>query len=351
MTDARERFAAFALPVGLSLLFAVILLLAVTRSPRDTLEAFRLVFEGSWGSADKIEQTLMVWVPIVLAAAGLTVTFAAGLWNIGVEGQVALGAIGAAWAAREISAPGYLLVPIVIVAGMIFGILWGLLVGVLRTYGGVNEIFGGLGLDFVATALTIYLIIGPWARVGIASTSGTDPFPKEAWLPRVGDLLSPVAVGIAVAAVVAVYVLLRGTLFGLKLKAVGRSRESAFLLGIPTGWYMLGAFAICGALAGLGGVSQAIGFHHRLVPTISGNYGFLGILVVLLANFRAVWIAPIALFFASVGVGASQLQLRLDLNSSLGGVIQGVLVFFAIFGLGWRRYHHARRARLAAVAE
>ena len=125
-----------------------------------------------------------------------------------------------------------------------------------------KQIFGGLGLDFVATGLTIYLIIGPWARPGIASTSGTEPFPEAAWLPSLGDTrFSPIAVTLAIIAVIGVWLLLRGTRFGLKLKAVGRNRYSAHLLGIPTERFILGAFAICGALAGLAGaVAAFVGF-------------------------------------------------------------------------------------------
>ena len=156
--------------------------------------------------------------------------------------------------AREVSAPRPLLVLLTIVAGAIGGLLWGLLVGVLRTAGGVNEIFGGLGLDFVALSLTTYLVIGPWARSGVASTSGTDPFPEEALLPSLeGTRLSPLAVGLAIVALIGVWLLFRGTLYGLKLKAVGRNRPSAFLMGIPTNRFLLGAFMICGALAGIAG--------------------------------------------------------------------------------------------------
>jgi simple sugar transport system permease protein len=272
------------------------------------------------------------------------VTFAAGLWNIGVEGQIILGAIGASLIAREVAAPPIVLVPLTLLLGAVFGILWALLCGVLKTRGRVNEIFGGLGLDFVATGLTLYLIIGPWARPGIASTSGTEPFPEDSWLPALADTrLSIPAVLLAALAVVAVWLLLRGTRTGLKLKAVGRNPHSAFLLGIPTDRYVLGAFAVCGALAGLAGAIQATGFHHKLVPSVSGGYGFLGILVVLLAGFRAAYVAPIAAFFAIVAVGSVSLTLRLDVDSALGGVLTGVLVLFALLGTGLRTYRARRR--------
>jgi simple sugar transport system permease protein len=317
-----------------------IVLLQLAGAP--PLEALGLLWDGSVGSAAKISDTLAAWVPLTLAAAGLVVTFAAGLWNIGVEGQVVAGAVAATWVAREVPGPAPLLLPLMLVAGLAGGALWALLAGVLKTRGGVNEIFGGLGLDFVASGLAIYLIIGPWKREGIASTSGTDLFGQAAWLPTLGAARVPaVAIALTVLAVVLVYLLMRGTRFGLRLKAVGKNPRSAHLMGIPPGRYTLAAFALCGGLAGLAGAVQVSGVFHKLVPSVSGGYGFLGILVVLLAAYRAAWIGPIGLFFAAVAVGSTQLSLRLDLDSSLGGVLQGVLVLLVIMAGGWR----ARRSR------
>lgn len=323
------------LPIALALAFAALLLALIGASP---LDAFQLLIEGAFGTSAKLSDTLMAWVPLALCASGLLITFAAGLWNIGIEGQIVAGAIAAAWVAREVDAPGAALVPLTLLGGAIGGAAWGLIVGALRAFGKVNEIFGGLGLNFVATGLTIYLIIGPWKRAGIASTSGTEPFPREAWLPTLEGLrLAPLAIALALAAVAIVYLLLRGTLFGLQLKAIGSNPRSAFLLGIPTSRYMLLAFALCGVLAGLAGAVQATGFHHKLVPAVSGGYGYLGILIVLLSGFRAAWITPIALFFALITVGSTQLQLRLNLDSSVGGVLQGALVLFVLLAQGWRR--------------
>ena len=338
------------------------LLLLAGTNPWDPL---RLIVQGSlgWppfeeGSAGKIGDTLMVWVPIALASAGLIITFAAGMWNIGIEGQIILGAIAASWVARELAVTRPLLVALTIVAGAIGGLLWGLLVGVLRTSGGVNEIFGGLGLDFVALSLTTYLVIDVWRRSGVASTSGTDVFPEDSFIPVLGNTrISPLAILITLGAIAGVWLLLRGTLYGLKLKAVGQNRPSAFLMGIGTNRYLLGAFMICGALAGIAGTVQATGFHHKLIPSISGGYGFLAILVVLLARFRVLWVVPISFFFAMIAVGSSTLSLFLDVNPTLGGVLQGVLVLSAMFGLGWAAYRSERRverelaARLEAEIE
>jgi len=309
----------------------ILLLIAVGAPP---FEALSLLIEGSFGSASKMSATLLAWSPLVLAAAGLVVTFAAGLWNIGVEGQVIMGAIAASWVARSVPGPPAVVIPLTILAGAIGGLVWALLAGVLKTRFHVHEIFGGLGLDFVAAGLATYLVIGPWARAGQASTSGTDIFREEAWMPEVeafgvGWPIIPIILGLVSVAIV--WTLLRGTLFGLKLKAVGSNAYSSYLRGIPTNSYILGAMAIGGAFAGVAGTVQATAFHHKLVPAISGGYGFLAILVVLLAGFGAAAIAPISLFFVAISVGSTQLDLRLGLDSAFGGVLQGIIVLFVLF--------------------
>ncbi len=335
-------------PVILALAVVVGLLLVVGAPP---FQALRLIWDGSMGDTDRIGDTLMAWVPLTLAGVGLVVTFSAGLWNIGVEGQIVMGAIAATWLARTLPGGPIVLLSLMFLAGAVGGMLWALLAGVLRTKGHVNEIFGGLGLDFVASGLAVYLIIGPWKRHGIASTSGTDLFRPEASLPVWGETrLSPIALVMAVMAVVLIYVLMRGTRFGLRLKAVGRNPRSAFLMGIPTDRYLLGAFAVCGALAGVAGTIQVAGVWHKLVPSVSGGYGFLAILVALLAAFKALRVPPIALFFAIVAVGSIQLTLFLNLNSALGGVLQAVVVLFVILAGGWQLQRAARRARATREA-
>jgi simple sugar transport system permease protein len=334
----RLRSVPLAIAVGVG---ATLLLLVVVGAP--PLKALQVLFDGAFGNRSRIGATLMAWIPLVLAAAGLLVTFQGGLWNIGVEGQIAMGAIGAAWVARTVEAPSGVVVPLTLLGGAVLGTAWALIPAWLRTRFRVHEIFSGVALSFVAGATAVYLIIGPWSRTGVASTSGTDLFDTRAWLPVIGSWrVSPVGLALAVVAVVAVLILLRGSRFGLRLKAVGRNPESAFLLGIPTGRHLVMAFALCGTLAGIAGAVLATGFHHKLVPSVSGGYGFLGVLVVLLSGFRAAWIAPIALFFAAIQVGSTQLSLRLGIDSSLAGVIQGILVLSVLIVGGLKVYSATR---------
>jgi simple sugar transport system permease protein len=323
------------LPVVLALGLTTIILLAVGAPP---LEAYRNIVEGALESPDKLASVVTAAVPLWLCSAGLLITFAAGLWNIGVEGQIVAGALLATWLALNLTLPALLFIPLLLIAGMVGGALWGLLAGWLKVYGGVHEIFGGVGLNFIAIVLTNYLIFGPWKPADGATMSGTEPFPPLAWLPRLGGLpVHPIAVVLALVAIVLVYYALGGTTWGLKLKAIGKNQRSAFLMGIPTQRYTLVAFLLCGALAGLTGSILATGVRQRLIPGISAGFGFSALLVVLLAGFRPVWVIPIALFFAAVGVGSPRLELNMQLDSSLGGTLEGLIVLFVLLAQGVRR--------------
>lgn len=324
--------------VVLALGFTALVLVFAGAPP---LETFRQILEGSFGSVQEFSYVLRGWVPLVLVSAGLLVTFAAGLWNIGIEGQVMLGAISATWALRLLqntNLPPPLVIVLAILAGVAGGAAWAALAGGLKTFGGVHEIFGGLGLNFVATAVTLWLIFGPWKRPGTGSMSGTEPFPEAYWMPDIpGWRVGGWSLAMAVAAMAIVFLLLRGTYFGLKLNAVGRNARAAFRLGVPTWQYMLLSFALCGALAGLAGALQVTAVYHRLIPSISSGYGFLGLLVVMLAAYRAPWAAVVALFFAAINIGSIQLPIVLRLDSSLSGVLQGVLVLCVLMAEGARQ--------------
>jgi ABC-type uncharacterized transport system permease subunit len=324
--------------VALALLFTTIILLLAGAPP---LEAYANILSGSLGSFRKISDVLVSWVPLILTTAGLLITFSAGLWNIGVEGQIMLGAIGTTFALRSLqdsSLPPALIILLSVLAGMLGGALWAALAGALKTFGGVNEIFGGLGLNFVATALTLFLIFGPWKRPGVGSMSGTEPFDQSLWLPALPTLrLSLWGLLLAIAAIVFVYFLLQNTYFGLRLKAVGRNARAAYLLGVPTWQYMLYSFMLCGALAGAAGALQVTAVYHRLIPSISSGYGYLGLLVAMLGNYQALWSALVAFFFAALNIGSIQLPIVLQLDSSLAGVLQGMLVLFVLMVDGARR--------------
>jgi len=329
-------------PVLATVASVSLILLATGASP---LQAFAAMFSGAFGNVRSVADVATAMVPLLLSSAGMLITFAAGLWNIGVEGQIVAGALGATWVVQLLAdapPPAAVLLPLTMLGSIVGGAAWGLLIGLLKTRGHVHEIFAGLGLNFVAAALTNYLIFGPWRPPDGATMSGTDPFPREAWMPTVGDTRAAwVPTICALLAIVLVYVLLRHTGWGLRLKAIGLNSQAAYRLGIDTRRNIMLAFVVCGALAGLAGSFQTTAVYHRLIPSISSGYGYTAQLVVMLSGLQPQWVPAIVLFFAAVDVGSPRLELRLALDSSLGGVLQSgmVLAFLIARGLRGRLPH------------
>ena len=315
-------------PILLALVVTSLLLIQFGTRPKDALDA---MIEGSLGDSSKVLQVLAFLVPLMLAASGLLVTFTAGLWNIGVEGQIVIGAIMASWVALKIDLPAPLQITLEILAAMAGGAAWAGLVALLKTRGGVNEIFSGLALNNLAIILTNYLISGPWQPPEGGTFRGTQPFAENALMPLLGESrFSPLSLVLAVIAFGLVVVALRGTFWGLKLKALGKNPKSAFLLGVSSEREVILALMFCGALAGLGGAVRVLSWFDSLRQSISGGIGFLALLVVMLTSFQVYWVPAIAAFFSVVLMGSTTLHMRTGLHPSLGGILTGVMVLFVL---------------------
>jgi len=332
LRNMRDAF----LLLGAAVLFTTAVLVIAGAPPFD---AYLHIFKGAVGSTIRFSHVLAAWVPLALCACGLLYTFRIGLWNIGIEGQVMMGAVFATFALRlgvGNGSPAFFIF-LAFAAGALGGGLWALIAGFLKTKGGVNEIFAGLGMNYVAQGVVLWLIFGPWKRPGVASMSGTELFPPELWLPYLPSLrLSPVSLALPVIGVGLTAVLLGYSKIGLNLRAIGSNPNAAYLFGLKPSRYMLLAMMFAGGFAGLAGSVQVAGVYHRLIPAISSNYGYLALLVVMLANFN-IWVSVgVALFFACVNVGSIQLPMMLKLDSSLAGVIQGALVLAALAAQYWR---------------
>ena len=330
------------LPILASLLVTCLLIFLVGNNP---VEVFEKVMEGAFRNSNSVAGVFNFFIPLTLASLGLIVTFRAGLWNIGVEGQMAMGAVFASWAAQYVTLPPVLLVPLEILIAMLGGALWAGLTGLLKTRLGVNEIFGGVALNSLASVLTIYLISGPWQPPEGGSAQSTPPFPADSLLPSISaefpvSLLALVLVAVAL---VAVFFALRGTRWGLELKATGKNVRSALLLGVATERSVLSAFMVCGALAGIGGAYRVLFTYASLRPLSSGGIGFLALLVVLMVSMRILVAPPVAFIVAAMFVGSTRLKVALQLDQSLAGVLQGVIVLFILLSGGVRERLMGRR--------
>ena len=217
-------------PIVAALLFTTLLLMAFGASP---VESYQAMLEGAFGDQAKILSVVAFWIPLLLSAIGLLITFTAGLWNIGIEGQIVMGAVAASWVALKLQAPSAVLIVVEILAAMLAGAMWAGLTAVLKTRGKVHEIFGGLALNNLAIILTNYLISGPWQPPEGGTFRGTAPFQAGALLPLYADSrFSPLSLLFLIVAFALVFMALRGTFWGLKLKALGKNPYSAFLLGV-----------------------------------------------------------------------------------------------------------------------
>jgi simple sugar transport system permease protein len=323
--------------LGAVFCFTTLILLAAGATP---LDAYYHLFMGSLGTPSKWSHVLVAWIPLTLCAVGLLYTFRIGLWNIGIEGQVIMGGIAATAVLRygvESSMPGLFLL-FSLPAGMAGGALWALISGLLKTKGGVHEIFAGLGLNFISQGMLLWLIFGPWKRPGVASMSGTELFPETLRLPLLTTFrFSPAGIFLVILGIFLTAWMIRYSRIGLALKAIGHNPQASFLFGLKPQRFMLLATLLAGGFAGAAGYFQVTGVYHRLIPAISSNYGYLGLLVVMLSNFN-IWTVPgVAFFFACLNVGSIQLPMMLRIDSSLSGIIQGALVLTTLTVYAWRR--------------
>ncbi len=318
-----------------ALLFTSVILWISGAQPGLT---FKTILQGAFGNSIEIANGFVVWAPLSLATGALIVTFTAGLWNLGIEGQIMLGAIFTTWVMRllqDSSMPPVLIIVLSCLMGILGGAIWASLTGILRLYGGVSEIFAGVGLNFVATALSLWLIFGPWKRPGVGSMSGTEPFDGSLWLAQIpGFRLSVWSIVLVVIVFLGLFILLKKTRFGIQIKAIGKNLEAARLMGIRTKKLMMIAMLLCGGIAGLAGALQVVGVYHRLIPSISSGYGFLAMLVAMLANNDFILSLLVAYLFSILNIGGIQLPIDLHLDSTLSGVLQAALVLFFLIANG-----------------
>ncbi len=335
------RFLLTLIPIALSILATSGLIMLLGGEP---VAVYSTLWESAFQDQSAYAKVFNFWIPLTLASAGLLVTFTAGLWNIGVEGQIVMGAVFASWGALFLDLPPYLLLPVNLLLAASGGLLWGLLVGILKTRLGVHEIFGGVALNAIANNIAIFLIAGPWEPPEGGSAQSTAPFPEASWLSEY-SVDFPVSIVMLVITILAIFLvgfLLNFTRWGLELKAVGKNARSALLLGVRTERVSLVALALGGALAGLAGAHRALGFYHSLRPLISGGIGFLGLLIVLLVGFRVILMPFAGFILAALFTGSTRLQtlqrIRPELvgDSSLIGVLQGLMVLMILYFNGIR---------------
>lgn len=317
------------------------------------LPAFATLVDRTILDARGLSEVVRRSIPLMLAGVGLTLAFRARFWNIGAEGQLLIGAVAASGVALFSGLPGPLLLPTMFLAGFLAGALWGLGPALLKVRLGVNEIITTLMLNYVAIYLVRWLINGPWKGRSLSGFAYSDMFDRVAWLPTIGTTrLHWPTLALAVLAAVFVAWLLARTRFGFEVRMMGESPEAARYAGVDFFRTTLALVLVSAGAAGLAGVGEVAGIHHRLVDpgSLSIGYGYTAIIVALLARRDPLAALVTALFLGWVAASGDVMQVALRLPSQITGVTQGLVLLCIIGSEPFLRYRMVRAPRRDATA-
>ena len=322
------------LAVVLALIIGGVVMLATGVAPQAVAQSYVALFTGSLGSVYALSETVTAATPLTLAALGIALGFRAGLFNIGAEGQIILGGLGAVVVGFSFAGlPIYLHLPLALLAGALGGAAWAAIAGWLRAATGAHEVILTIMLNLTSMRLLTYLLRNP----PIQNPERTDPISKSvlesAQLPHLLDWLEPnlrldAGIFVAIGAVVFVYWLLFRTTMGFEFRASGLNPDAARYAGMRSGFIIVAVMALSGALAGLAGANQVLGVIGRVSPNFSGGIGFDAIAVALLGRSHPVGVLIAGLLFGALQAGGRQMQASAGVSLDLIAVIQALIIIF-----------------------
>jgi len=319
----------------ISLLLGAVLLVLSGVNPFTTYVA---MFRGAF--LRNFSETLVKAIPLMLTGLGVSIAFQMRFWNIGAEGQLALGGVAAAWVALFLAdlLPGPLLLPAAILLGMVAGAIWAGVPAFLKAYMGVDETLTTLMLNYVAILISEYLYYGPWRDPQGYGFPGTAQFPTQAWLPRLGGTRAHLGLIFALVAAGILWFVMNRTRWGFELKIIGENKTAARYLGIPIASNIVLALLLSGALSGLAGAAEVTGISRRLQQGLSIGYGYTAIIVAWMAQLNPLAVIVVALLMAGLLVGGDQVQMRMGLPAAVGVVLQGMILFPMLAGSLFTEY-------------
>ena len=306
----------------------------VLASGHDPIEAYIALFRGAFGTPYDITETLIQTIPLVLTGLSVAVAFRTGLFNIGAQSQLLVGAVAAgAVGARFGSLPWPVLLPMVLVAGVAAGALWGAIPGYLKAVRGVNEVITTIMQNYIVVFVMDWLLQnGPMTAPNARGTPASAEIGEGAVLPVIiPNELVPLTrlhagIFLAIAAVALFWFLLWRTSLGYELRAVGLGARAAAQAGIDPRSRTVLAMAIAGGFAGLAGMIQVSGVFHRVYNGFSAGYGFDAIAVSLLGKNSPVGVALAALLFGAFARGGSIMQANAGVSAQLVSVIEALVL-------------------------
>ena len=313
-----------------SLLVGAVFIVGLGKNP---LDVYGLFFSQTFGSAYGIGQVLFKATPLMFTGLAAAISFRAGLFNIGAEGQLTVGAFVTALVGFSGEGlPPLVLIPAALLAGMAGGALWGFVPGLLKARFGSHEVINTIMMNFIASALVSYLVSNVFF---VPASVHTPRIAQAAEIPRLEAVMdqfrgAPVnfSLLLAVLACFGIYFLLWRTRPGYELRATGLNRNAALYGGIRVRGQMIIAMTLSGALAGLVGSNFVLGYKHYFELGFSEGIGFIGIAVALLAKNHPVGIIATALFFGVLEYGS--LTINTLVPKELANILQAIIILFVI---------------------
>ena len=325
----------YAIAILLSIVCAGLVLLVLGLDP---MKVFRSIVEGSLGTEMRIQQTLTKAIPLLITSLGIIVAFKMNFWNIGAEGQITMGAFGAALVALHVpeTMPLPLVLLLMFVTAVICGAVWAFIPAIFKAKLGTNETIFTLMMNYVAIKFVTYLQYGPWIDPNGSGFPRIAQFSSNCILPK----LFGINVGwiFALVCVVFVYVFMNHTKKGYEITVVGQSVETARYAGMNISRVIIIAMLVSGGLCGSVGMIQASAVEKTLVAGIANGYGFTAIITAWLSKLNPIICVFVCLAFAALLQGGTYIQISLGVSSAVAGVVQGLILFFVLGSEFFIRY-------------
>ena len=300
----------------------------------EALSAYGALLQGSVGSVKAISETLTAATPLILVGLSVAIAFRAGLFNIGGEGQMAIGGMTAVFVGFSFTGlPLIVHLPLAIIAGIVGGAIWGFIPGVLKAKTGAHEVIVTIMLNYIAFRLVDFFLKSSLFQREGRSDPVSRTIQDSAQLPQLLDWVNPsmrIHFGLIVALLAAVLVhwLLFRTTTGFEFRAVGANPAAARYAGMSVARVYILVMTIAGGLAGLAAGGQVLGVLERVTPGFTAGIGFDGIAVALLGRSNPAGVVAAALLFGGLRAGGQQMQVSTDVGIDLISVIQALIIIF-----------------------
>ncbi|MEA4849285.1 MAG: ABC transporter permease [Clostridiaceae bacterium] len=318
----------------LALIASSLFILLLDLNPADVY--FKMV-QGAFGTAYRTRETIVKAIPLVITSLGIGIAFRMQFWNIGGEGQIAMGAFAASFFALnmgDMSKPVLLL--LMILAGMLAGGLWALIPAFFKAQWGTNETIVTLMMNYIGLKWIMYLQYGPWKDPKSLGFPKIANFTDNAILPK----LLGIHIGwiIALLLVAVVYIFMNHTKMGYEIAVIGESINTARYAGININKTIITAIMLSGGLCGLVGMIQASAVNNTLSVEITGGVGYTAIITSWLAFLNAPVILVVSFLFAALLEGGSYIQTVFGIPQSAAEILQGIILFFVLGSEFFVRY-------------